>query len=98
MPDDHQPDWLTARRIAIGESIRTARRHKRMSQDALATAVGLDRRSIQRVERAETDPRLTWLLRIAMSLDIPLSDLVREHELSDRPRNGDVTAGPQQGP
>lgn len=74
--DDHHLDWLSARRIAIGESIRDARRRKRLSQERLATAIGLDRRTIQRIERAETDPKLTWLLRIAMVLDMPLSDLV----------------------
>ncbi|WP_246094871.1 helix-turn-helix domain-containing protein [Streptomyces roseicoloratus] len=54
-----------------------ARRAAGLSQDQVADRIGMERRSIQRYERGERDPRFTDLVRIADALGVPLSELVR---------------------
>ena len=70
-------DWVLARRRAIGEQIRTARRARKVTQEALAEAAGLDRQSINRIENGHQAAFIDSLIRIAHALDIPLADLVR---------------------
>ncbi|MFJ8798550.1 helix-turn-helix domain-containing protein [Streptomyces sp. NPDC102487] len=75
MPEQ-EPDWVALRRRAIGERIRTARRHRGYTQEYLAILIGLDRRSIHRYETAQRDPQLSVLVQIADALEISLSSLV----------------------
>jgi transcriptional regulator with XRE-family HTH domain len=70
------PDWLPDRRREIGDRIRAHRIRANLTQPELGNLIGIDRRQIQRIERAETDARLSWLLMIADALDIPLAELV----------------------
>ncbi len=44
----------------------------------LVDRAGVDRITLQRIEAGTTDARLSWLLRIAGALAIPLADLVRD--------------------
>ena len=71
MSDDQQ--WATNRRKAIGNRVREARQAAGLTQEPLALRIGLDRRTIQRIESACTDARLSWLLLIARALDVPLA-------------------------
>ncbi|MEV5350397.1 helix-turn-helix transcriptional regulator [Streptomyces achromogenes] len=71
------PDWVLARRRAVGERIRGARAAKRLSQEALAERAGLDRQAINRIELRHQSPVLDNLIRIAAALNVPLADLVR---------------------
>nr|WP_272925237.1 helix-turn-helix transcriptional regulator [Streptomyces sp. SID4950] len=64
------------RRRAIGERIRTVRRHRKMTQEQVAHAIGADRRSVVRWERGQRDPALSMLVQIADVLDVPLALLV----------------------
>ncbi|MFJ2608157.1 helix-turn-helix domain-containing protein [Streptomyces sp. NPDC087425] len=48
-----------------------------LSQDQLAEAAGVDRRSVQRYERGTRDPRFADLLLISEALAVPVSELVR---------------------
>lgn len=48
-----------------------------LSQDQLADRIGMERRSVQRYERGERDPRYTELLLIADALGVPVVELVR---------------------
>jgi transcriptional regulator with XRE-family HTH domain len=72
------PDWVIARCRVLGQRIADSRRAARLSQDQLADRVGVDRRSIQRYERGERDPRFADLVLIADAVGIPLADLVRQ--------------------
>ncbi|GGT65334.1 hypothetical protein GCM10014713_67840 [Streptomyces purpureus] len=65
------------RRRVLGQRITDYRRAAGLSQDQLADAIGMERRSIQRYERAERDPRFSDLVRIADAIGVPLADLVR---------------------
>lgn len=71
------PDWVLTRRIQLSHRIAALRQHAGLSQDQLAQRAGIDRRTIQRYEAAERDPRFPDLLLIAHALDVPLADLVR---------------------
>ncbi|MER8030762.1 helix-turn-helix transcriptional regulator [Streptomyces bauhiniae] len=75
MPDE-EPEWTVLRRHAIGERIRTVRRHRRLTQSQLAEMLGVERRSIHRWETAKRDPALSVLVRLADKLDVPLALLV----------------------
>jgi len=79
VPTDPLPDWVPARRRAIGERIRSTRLHRNLTQEALAErAGGLDRKTISRIENGVMSPVLDHLLLIADALDVPLATLVRE--------------------
>lgn len=71
------PDWVHTRRRAIGDRIRTTRRHAGLSQVQLGERVGRDHKTIHRWETAATEPTLTDLLLLADALGVPLADLVR---------------------
>lgn len=57
----------------LGYKIRIARKTKRITQDALATAVGVSDKSISAYESGRIDPPLAVLERIAQSTDSPLN-------------------------
>lgn len=71
------PDWVYIRRLQLGIRITDLRRTAGLSQDQLADRIGVERRTIQRYERAERDPRYPDLLLLADALGVPLADLVR---------------------
>ncbi|MGW1039907.1 helix-turn-helix domain-containing protein [Streptomyces sp. NPDC002547] len=71
-----RPDWVLTRRVRLGHTIATLRAQAGLSQDQLAERAGIDRRSIQRYEAAERDPRFADLLLIADALQVPVADLV----------------------
>ena len=81
-----QPDWVIARRRIIGDQIRGARSHARLTQQKLGELCGLDRQSINRIEQGHQSPVLDNLIRIAGALEVPLADLVREPPSADGPR------------
>jgi transcriptional regulator with XRE-family HTH domain len=72
----NDPDWLPDRRQQIGDLIRDHRERANLTQPELGNRIGIDRRQIQRIERGETDARLSWLLLIADALRLTLAELV----------------------
>ncbi|MFE0875332.1 helix-turn-helix domain-containing protein [Streptomyces smyrnaeus] len=68
---------LTVRR-RVGARIRDARLWANLTQEALAERVGLDRRTVYRIELGIISARLDWLVDIADAIDVPLADLVRD--------------------
>lgn len=71
------PDWVLNRRRAIGESIRAARRHASLTQEAVALRAGVDRASYNRIEQGHQSALLDTLIRIADAIGVPLAELVR---------------------
>ncbi|MFZ3569973.1 helix-turn-helix domain-containing protein [Streptomyces sp. BH097] len=71
-----RPDWVTARRVALGHRIADLRRHADLSQEQLGNLAGMDRRSIQRYENARRDPAYSDLLLIAAALRVHVTDLL----------------------
>ena len=63
--------------IAFGKRVKALREKKKLSQAALAEKGGFDRNYIGMIERAERNPSLVNLKRLADALDIELSLLVK---------------------
>ncbi|WP_456302226.1 helix-turn-helix transcriptional regulator [Streptomyces bacillaris] len=63
---------------ALGDRIRTARTALKMSQERLCELSGVDQQTINRIELGRHATRIDTLYRIARTLRVPLSDLVRE--------------------
>lgn len=78
VPVDPIPEWVLARRRDIGDRVRAARRTRRLSQEKLAEAVGLDRKTINRIEVGAYSTLVDHLLLIAQALDVPAADLLAE--------------------
>ncbi|MFE2556689.1 helix-turn-helix domain-containing protein [Streptomyces sp. NPDC059352] len=76
MPTE-QPAWVRTRRALIGARIRAARLHADLSQVDLGLRVGLDHKTIHRIEHGTSDPSLGALLQIAHATGTPLAELVR---------------------
>lgn len=77
MPSAPPPDWVIARRRAIGTRIREARLHANLTQEKLGELAGMDRQAVNRIEQGHASPLLDNLIRIADALRVPLADLVR---------------------
>jgi transcriptional regulator with XRE-family HTH domain len=65
------------RRQMIGERIREARLQANLTQEKLSDLVGVDLKTIHRIEQATSDPSLGLLLQIADAVNIRLADLLR---------------------
>lgn len=78
MHSDPPPDWVLARRRAIGARLRDARNAAGHSQERLAELVGLDRKTVHRIEYGITDPTLSMLLKLADACGVPLAYLARD--------------------
>ena len=79
VPSEPLPAWVLARRQAIGDQIRAAREGHQpwISQETLGELVGVDRKTINRIEQGAYATSVDSLIRIADALDVPLADLVR---------------------
>ncbi len=62
--------------MAIGLRIRDAREYANLRQEAIAELLGVERRTVQRIEYGETDARLSWLLLISRAVDVPIEVLL----------------------
>lgn len=62
--------------IAIGARVRDARRARRWTLYQLASASGLGRRTLVRIEQGDVNPSLGVLLRVSLALDLDLPTLV----------------------
>lgn len=63
--------------LAFGRILRKARRDRDLSQEALADEAGLSAKHVGEIERANKDPRLTTVLKLASALELRSSDLFR---------------------
>ncbi|MEU9208577.1 helix-turn-helix transcriptional regulator [Streptomyces sp. NPDC048415] len=68
MPRDLAP-WIIDRRRELGDRIRHLRLEADYTQERLSEITGIDRRTLQRIEAGQSDPRFSDLLRIAAALD-----------------------------
>ncbi|MFC8456425.1 helix-turn-helix domain-containing protein [Streptomyces sp. NPDC057242] len=63
--------------MLIGARIREARLDANLSQIELGERVGLDHKTIHRIEHGTSDPRLSALIRIAEATGVDLVELLR---------------------
>ncbi|WP_432247725.1 helix-turn-helix domain-containing protein [Streptomyces sanyensis] len=79
MPRPTPPtDDVLAIRRAIGDRIRRVREHHNLSQVDVCGRSGIDVASYSRIEQGHASPKLDTLIRIALAIDVPVADLVRE--------------------
>lgn len=78
-PDPSQP--IRSLRDVLAFNVRLRRVEKKLSQEQLGFAAGLDRTFISQVERARINVSLDNIEKIAMSLDVPASELLKWPEL-----------------
>ncbi|HEX5145923.1 MAG TPA: helix-turn-helix transcriptional regulator [Conexibacter sp.] len=62
--------------VAFGRALRRVRRDRDMSQEALAHEAGLAAKHVSEIERANRDPRLTTILKLARALDMRAGELL----------------------
>jgi len=62
--------------VVIGERIRNARRRAKLTQTELGKRAGYSLNGIAKIERGQSDPKITGLAAIANALGMPLSALV----------------------
>lgn len=62
----------------FGKIIRKYRQIAGLSQEALSEIVGCDKNTIGRIERGETDFKISIMLRLAETLDVSVTRLSRE--------------------
>lgn len=68
----HSPELAT-----FGRTVRKARRDLDLSQEALASLAGLSPKHVGEIERANKDPRLTTVLKLASALELRSGELFR---------------------
>jgi transcriptional regulator with XRE-family HTH domain len=61
---------------AFGQHLRTLRETRGWSQQALADAANVTKKTVYRIETAQTSPTLDVLVCLAEGLEIPLAELV----------------------
>ena len=59
----------------LGLKIKEIRKRKRISQEKLAELVGMNTRSILRLENAQSIPTIDTLSKVTMALDVNIVDL-----------------------
>ena len=62
------------------EAMKQARKAKGLSQDALATAVGVSRQTINAIEKGDYNPTIRLCINICKVLELTLNDLFWEEE------------------
>jgi transcriptional regulator with XRE-family HTH domain len=76
VPAPELPDWIPDHRRVLGDRIRRLRERANLSQGQLVQRSGIDRRTLQRIERGETDTRLSRLQCLAAGLGITVAQLL----------------------
>ena len=64
--------------LAFGRTVRKARRDRDLSQEALADEAGLSAKHVGEIERANKDPRLTTVLKLADALELRSAELFQQ--------------------
>ncbi|MBZ4044502.1 helix-turn-helix domain-containing protein [Flavobacterium hibisci] len=62
--------------VKLGSRVRQLREVKNLSQQDLANDCNIPKRQIGRIERAEINPTLKTLIKIANALELELKDLL----------------------
>lgn len=64
-------------RLLVATNMRRLRKAQGLSQERLGDEAGVHRTEVSMLERAERDPRLSTLIRVARALGVPPADLLK---------------------
>jgi transcriptional regulator with XRE-family HTH domain len=67
----------------VGPRLRRIRQEKGMTVEALATAAGLNKGFLSRLERGAKQPSVATVLRLSAALEVPVGQLFGEHTTED---------------
>lgn len=70
--------FITARR-RLSKNLRWLRLEKSLSQEQLALEAGVDRTYVSQIERADSNPSLLVLSKLATKLEVDVQDLLGRH-------------------
>jgi ribosome-binding protein aMBF1 (putative translation factor) len=73
--DEADPD-APARRALLARSVKAARAMSGLTQEEAAGRARMQTAVYSRIERAEVDPHISTVSKVARALDIPLTELV----------------------
>lgn len=79
MPDD-LPSWVQQYRWDVGARIRALRTARRLTQEELAAAIGIDSKTISRAENGVYAVSVDQLARIARGLGVGPAELLPDVE------------------
>ena len=65
---------------ALGRAVKELRREAGLTQEELADRIESDFTSVGYLERGDSNPTFSWLLRVSKGLDIDLGQLVERFE------------------
>ncbi len=82
LPEDRLKKLNEAVPKLLGEQIRKFRNSKKLSQTELATLVGKDRQYLYKIEKGLVKPNIVTIAILAAALEIELSELFQNIELS----------------
>lgn len=68
---------ITQRERALGIRLRNIRQAAGLTQQDLGQAAGVDRKTVNRIENGSFSPTLNTLLRLSVSLDTPITRIMR---------------------
>jgi transcriptional regulator with XRE-family HTH domain len=71
---------------AFGQAIRQVRHERDISQEELALRAGIQRSYLGGIERGERNPSLANIVKIATTLDLPPSAILKRAETPERDR------------
>lgn len=63
-------------REKLSDNIKRIRRERGLAQERLGLEAGVDRTVVSKIERKLANPSLEVLIRLADTLDVPVSDLL----------------------
>lgn len=66
----------TSSESRLGATVRNFRQHKGLSQEELADAVGVDRKTISRIEAGLHSTRVSTLISLSKALEVEPGDLL----------------------
>ncbi|WP_425991704.1 helix-turn-helix domain-containing protein [Afipia sp. DC4300-2b1] len=69
----------------VAWNVRKLRVRRALSQEALAVDAGVDRSYVGRIERGVENPTVETLERLAVALDIPVTELLAVPKANERP-------------
>jgi DNA-binding XRE family transcriptional regulator len=69
------PTRSSSQLFTLGQTIRKARRDLDLTQEALAWRAGLSAKHVGEIERANKDPRVTTIFKLAEALELRVGEL-----------------------
>ena len=71
---------MATQKNIVGQQIRSIRKARLMSQEQLSELIGIDPKSIGRIEKGDYHPALDTLMRFAYALEVSVRDLFPEDD------------------